>query len=1041
MGGQLAIKWLHISDFHLKATDPFDHDLVLGALIDSLPGLINRFGVPDFVIASGDLANSGRPAEYERVTSLFDKLLTSVGLPKNRLFVVPGNHDVDRSQGVGLSRALSSSSEADAYFSPDAPKPHITNKLKAFCDWHDAYFANIRVFPTTRTYSSELVQVGTGAVEITLLNSALFCQDDNDFAKLSLGRRQVFEMVERSTKDEHALRLAVVHHPLSWLNPIEAMQVKAAIQDNFDCVLRGHLHENEAEAVAGSSGNVLHLAAGAAYQGSDWPNTALFCDVHGDRLTITPVRFTETPRPRWSLDTGLYPDAETYQATYSLHRLSSLFADIDATLAGSVESPTTRTELKSRQAVDASRAGLEERLFITPSGRPIFAEPRLHRNSQAEALSSGDTSALGLEEIIGSSDSFWIEARAQYGASTLCRALHLRFCEAGIAVAVRNARDMPNYRKKIGEELASEIKASREPFVLIIDDFDYERDDRLLRELFDSGWVSRVVVVSINRGLGENLQLDGASLPFSPQTLHLWTLDRSAIRSFASVLLDANDLVSVSRAVDKVYSDLLGLKIPLTPANVVMYLRVLQREGDFEPLSRVDILSRYLSESLRKPSDAHPDSFNFKNKMDVLSAFAFSLYKGELSAFDELTWFKFCKEYREETLSDFDAREFFHELQEARVFGRFGNMVFFRYGFYYIFFLGRYLWPRPALISQFFVSDDYLVHTDVIEVITGLSSENAEVVRNLSERLLDHTKEFAVKYVKEDFDPLLNAIWPDSNKEGEQLWTPIKAAIAAGPADVKEIDDLKTSMMAEVRSLQQQITFERFTQLENVIFTEARMLVDALKNSDDVSGPAKITALKMALQVMLIVVQVGTMFAPTLAKRNVFRWGGMTFLDFALAAEKYDEGSLEASIAVLISLVDAAALKMAQEAGSIKLAPVFRAVAEKGETTGFLELANFACVCAARGRDWAETATTIIGRTSKNAFYLRAMLEILVRTLREEVLQGRDRDATKRLVALIQVKRNWGKDAPGAKAVGKMVGKLEELSYFPEPASAGSDRR
>lgn len=101
------IRWLHISDFHIKTGDTYDHDVVVEALLSSLPNLIERFGQPDFVIASGDIAFSGKKAEYDLATQLFDAVLNILSLKRERLFVVPGNHDVDRTKGMGLRRVVS----------------------------------------------------------------------------------------------------------------------------------------------------------------------------------------------------------------------------------------------------------------------------------------------------------------------------------------------------------------------------------------------------------------------------------------------------------------------------------------------------------------------------------------------------------------------------------------------------------------------------------------------------------------------------------------------------------------------------------------------------------------------------------------------------------------------------------------------------------------------------------------------------------------------------------------------------------------------
>ena len=463
-----------------------------------------------------------------------------------------------------------------------------------------------------------------------------------------------------------------------------------------------------------------------------------------------------------------------------------------------------------------------------------------------------------------------------------------------------------------------------------------------------------------------------------------------------------------------------------------MYLKVLQREGDFEPLSRVDILSRYLAESLRKPSDVASDSFNFKNKMDVISSFAFYLHGSRRPDFDEREWLNFCQTYQNRTLREFDAKSFYAELIESRIFSSYRLGTYFRYQFYYTFFLGRYLWPRPADLQSFLNSEDHLMHSSVVDVVTGLSSENSEIISILTGRLEKHLSEFSEKYVRADFDPLLKALWPTSDEEEEKLWLPVKEAIESGPANSAKIDELKTSLLAEARTANQQVTFRRFNELENALFAECWMLADALKNADDVDGATKVTAWEAIARSIQVVFQVGTMFASELSKRKRFKWGGISFVDFNIAAEGLQDNPEEAFVSFVISLVDAAISKTAQDYGSNKLSAVFRSSANSSGFSGFMNVLNFACIATARGRDWADTAAAIINQTDRNAFYLSEMLGQLMRLLQFEIMPNRDREAMKRLVALIQAKREYGKQAPGSKAVSRMVRFMEKDDYFPD---------
>lgn len=211
----MPVTWLHVSDFHIREGDPYDRHVVLSALVSSVRRLREQEGrAPDLIFATGDIAFSGKPAEYEMATRFFDDLLDAAGVEREHLFVIPGNHDVDRTLGVSLARTLETREEADAYFGPKVPKIHLTQKLGAFVSWHDAYFARIRSAPTDTTCGLVMeVQVDGIRIGLLPINSALFCQGDDDHAKLLIGRRALEPALERLREEEAAGRCARAGEP------------------------------------------------------------------------------------------------------------------------------------------------------------------------------------------------------------------------------------------------------------------------------------------------------------------------------------------------------------------------------------------------------------------------------------------------------------------------------------------------------------------------------------------------------------------------------------------------------------------------------------------------------------------------------------------------------------------------------------------------------------------------------------------------------------------------------------------------------------
>jgi uncharacterized protein YjbI with pentapeptide repeats/3',5'-cyclic AMP phosphodiesterase CpdA len=74
-----------------------DRDSLFGRLHADLAKVGGSHGLwPDLVVVTGDLAERGLRSEFDQVTGFLDRLVAAVGLPKHRVAIVPGNHDINR---------------------------------------------------------------------------------------------------------------------------------------------------------------------------------------------------------------------------------------------------------------------------------------------------------------------------------------------------------------------------------------------------------------------------------------------------------------------------------------------------------------------------------------------------------------------------------------------------------------------------------------------------------------------------------------------------------------------------------------------------------------------------------------------------------------------------------------------------------------------------------------------------------------------------------------------------------------------------------
>ncbi len=114
-----GITWLHLSDWHegveRERTDLYggDKNRVFQALIADINNrtrISSELKHIDFIVFSGDVAFSGTREQYRSARSnFFDPILEETGCLRNQLFIVPGNHDLERNRLSKLPSELQTS--------------------------------------------------------------------------------------------------------------------------------------------------------------------------------------------------------------------------------------------------------------------------------------------------------------------------------------------------------------------------------------------------------------------------------------------------------------------------------------------------------------------------------------------------------------------------------------------------------------------------------------------------------------------------------------------------------------------------------------------------------------------------------------------------------------------------------------------------------------------------------------------------------------------------------------------------------------------
>jgi predicted MPP superfamily phosphohydrolase len=268
------VRIVHLSDLHFSKRRAWDQDPVLAALSRDAARLRDEDGPPDFVAITGDVADRGAPEEYALAARyLREQLLPACGVPPERVLLVPGNHDVDRSSVKRVAQAAqndllrSESQEAIAAILNDpAERAPLLRRHDAWLAFVDALGAPHDALPWwSRTFS-----IGAIQLHVAGLCSSWTAWCDEDKGRLLVGRAQLHQVLDGAERAH--LSVALVHHPWDYLADFDAAEVREALHRRCDVLLRGHLHKGEGAARIRPDGGSLELAAGASWGGAQHPH-------------------------------------------------------------------------------------------------------------------------------------------------------------------------------------------------------------------------------------------------------------------------------------------------------------------------------------------------------------------------------------------------------------------------------------------------------------------------------------------------------------------------------------------------------------------------------------------------------------------------------------------------------------------------------------------------------------------------------------------------------------------------------------------------
>jgi predicted phosphodiesterase len=274
--------FLHISDIHFRENEsgqPDDPNRGLrNDMIRDVRAMRRRIGKPaDAILISGDIAAAGKRSEYEIASEwLEQKLCAEAGCTIENVFVIPGNHDIDRSSEIGPAQTSARASlRATSRQSVEAElRKWMRDRVSS-----DVIFGPIRNYnifaarflcalgpyeegKPTRPFVVREAKLNDGStLRIWGFNSVLV-SDASD----AEGNMLVDPAGAQIEAEDGVTNLVLCHHPFNWLKN------GRAFEDRINAVahlqLFGHEHTRRVE----KNERFVRIRAGALQPARDEPD-------------------------------------------------------------------------------------------------------------------------------------------------------------------------------------------------------------------------------------------------------------------------------------------------------------------------------------------------------------------------------------------------------------------------------------------------------------------------------------------------------------------------------------------------------------------------------------------------------------------------------------------------------------------------------------------------------------------------------------------------------------------------------------------------
>lgn len=760
------MRLLHLSDLHLSGLhkERMQTNVIEPLLVD----LINQNDqCPiDMVLITGDILSHGgfgfeniREGYAYFEANFVTPLQKKLGLRKNQIFFVPGNHDIDRSADsevveTGLRGILTDEKSVSNFQSKITQgSTEGVMRILGYKTFEQDFYGdmgsaskNLSIFE-----SIFISEVAGRKIGVCCLNTAWRAYSSKtDKGLLIVGQQQLDKAIAFMRDCEYRILLA--HHtPEHWV-PFEMRELDNAISANFDFCFFGHNHSPDTWTKTSYKGTAFTSISRSSQATNN--KTADISYMNGYSLfDISLAEIQQRPRVyakdlnKFVKDTAIVGDEEYFSLPIRTRDTSVLFLHKVASHIRGTAVDVLNSHLIS--------SGVESGAPSTIDG--VFVQPRLIKYAETE---DEEEVAVSMDELLNSRDNYAIFGLKETGKTILLDKLAINFLnQTNDLHQVPILIDFRQIGHRRIETLITQFSGvpilevpeqlSKHSFTLLIDNFRFENEyvhiHQKLHELITAYPTTRLICTSQLMVEGQvPVEFFQGEIFLKINILLLKYFRTKQIRELTEKWYSASRLPLPERKdrIEKITKLLLALKLPRTPMAISMFLWILEKQEDYQPVNQAVMLENFIEKLFMKHSkeESYFRDFDYRNKEALLIAMAVEMLRLGNDCY-YITYsdaLGFIVKHLKSRHFPFEAKKILDHFVEVGVFklvaAETETTVQFRFNCFFQYFVMKNM-ENQEFYDYVIAEDHYLTFFEEIDYFTGLRRNKTELLKLLLSRM------------------------------------------------------------------------------------------------------------------------------------------------------------------------------------------------------------------------------------------------------------------------------------------------------------------